>query len=195
MAHGISVVSVDADRIEDYAGRLRTAVSSETVEVLTWWEASPATADVIGMREASSNNPLLIIFVASAFGGINTMLMSVFERTRELGVLRALGMGPAQLVALVMLETGSLTVVACLVGVPIGLAGVAYLVHVGLDLSAVMEGFSMMGMNFNTRWMGEFHAHKLALTVVGLFVIAFGSAAWPAVRAARLRPIEAMRQE
>ena len=59
------------------------------------------------------------------------------------------------------------------IGVPIGLGVVAYLVAHGLDLTSVMEGFSMMGMNFNTRWTGTFHPIKLALTVVGLFAIVY----------------------
>jgi putative ABC transport system permease protein len=161
----------------------------------SWREINPQLAQMMDMADASSGIFLFIVFGIAALGVLNTMLMSVFERTRELGVIGALGLRPRQMVALVILETFALAAVATAAGVPLGLGLDAYLVFHGLDLTAVMDSYSVIGVNYDPVMMGEFHADKVLQTVFGLFFISLLAAIWPAIRAARLKPVEAMRQE
>jgi putative ABC transport system permease protein len=193
--HEVVAVASRRDAIPTMLDACVPTVERHGLLLRSWREVNPQMAQMIDMSDVFTAIFTLMILGAAALGVLNTMLMSVFERTRELGVFRALGMRPDQMVALVLVESAALAVVATAIGVPVGLALVGYLSVVGMDLSSMMSGFSMMGMNFNTVWMGELHPHKMALTVLGLFVITLGAAVWPAVRAARLRPVEAMRQE
>lgn len=193
--HEILLIAPTMEGIDAMMDACAATTEARGLQLRSWRDVNYQMAQMMDMSDAFNAMFLFFILGAAALGVLNTMLMSVFERTRELGVIRALGMGPRQMVMLVMWETFALTAVACVFGVPVGLAGVAYLVYHGLDLSGVMDGFSMMGMNFNTQWMGEFHLSKVLATVAGLFLISFGAAIWPALRAARLEPVDAMRQE
>jgi len=193
--HEIVLIAPSIESFDAMVDGCSAATDARGLQLRSWREVNYQMAQMMDMSDAFNAMFLMFILGAAALGVLNTMLMAVFERTRELGVIRALGMGPAQMVLLVLWETFALTLVACAIGLPVGLAGVAYLVYHGLDLTGVMAGFSMMGMNFNTYWMGEFHLGKVLATVAGLFFISFGAALWPALRAARLRPVDAMRQE
>ncbi len=193
--HEVVAVAPGRDAIPTMLDACGPTVERRGLLLRSWRDVNPQMGQMIDMSDVFTGLFAFMILGAAALGVLNTMLMSVFERTRELGVFRALGMRPDQMVALVLVESAALAVVATAIGAPVGLALVGYLSVVGMDLSSMMSGFSMMGMNFNTVWMGELHPHKMALTVLGLFVITLGAAVWPAVRAARLKPVDAMRQE
>ena len=172
-----------------------SALADRSLLVRCWDDINPTIAMMLGFQDMGTGVILLMFFSVAALGILNTMLMSVFERTKELGVIRALGLRPRQLVALVMWETMALVVVAVALGLPAGLGMDAYLVYHGLDLSSVMEGYSILGINYDPVWKGEFHLDRVIQTVFGLVVISCLASVWPAIRAARLRPVEAMRQE
>ncbi len=193
--HEIVAVTDERDAVAGLVAACAPAAEARGLQLRSWREVNPQMAAMMDMGGVFTAIFTLFIMAAAALSVLNTMLMSVFERTRELGVIRALGMGPLQMVQLVIYETVALTVVSCLIGLPVAAAVVAYLVIHGLDLSGVMGGFSMMGMRFNTLYMGELDVPKLLATVAGLFVIALAAALWPAARAARLRPVDAMQQE
>ena len=90
-AHGITVLTRDPGAVGDYAAALAAAAAGDGVAVQPWWEASPQTAQMMGMRDFTAWFLLGIVFAVAAFGIVNTMMMSVYERTAEMGVLRALG--------------------------------------------------------------------------------------------------------
>jgi len=193
--HEIALQAEDRASIAPMLSALEPTTGEHGLLLRSWREINPQLAQMMEMAGASSGIFLFIVFGIAALGVLNTMLMSVFERTRELGVIQALGLRPRQLVALVILETFALTAVAAAVGVPIGLGLDAWLVLYGLDLTAVLDEYSVIGVAYDPVMMGEFHADKVVQTVFGLFVISGLAAIWPAIRAARLRPVEAMRQE
>jgi ABC-type lipoprotein release transport system permease subunit len=195
-AHGITVLSDDSDRVKAFTARLREAVGGEGVEVQAWWEASPDMAKLMEMRDTSGSLLLTMIVLMAAFGVINTMLMSVFERTRELGVLRALGLRPGKLVLLVVLESFFLAGIACTVGLAVGglldLHGVVY----GVDFSSLMpDGMTYQGVKFDPVMKAEVRARPILSTVVAVLLVAVLASLWPAWRAARLRPVDALREE
>ena len=122
----------------------------------------------------------LVAFALGSIGLLNTMVMSVFERTREIGVLRALGWKPRRVVALIMGESLALGLLGAIVGTLLGVAGVRALagvpsasgfINTSLPLAALLSG-PIMG---------------IGLTMLG--------GIYPAIRAARLNPIEALRHE
>jgi ABC-type lipoprotein release transport system permease subunit len=193
--HEITMVAADAEGIDALVAAVTGPAEARGLLPRSWAEVNPQMAQMMEMSDASSVILMFFIYAVAVLGILNTMLMSVFERTKELGVIRALGLRPFGLFKLVLWETAALTAVSCAIGIPLGLAGDAYLVLHGLDLSAAMSETTMMGVKYNPVLMGEFHIEKVLQVVIGLFVISFLAALWPAIRAARLKPVQAMRQE
>ena len=186
----------DPGAIEAYAEELSQAIGSDTVQVQPWWEASPQTSQMMGMRDFSALLILGIVFGAAAFGVLNTMMMSVFERTRELGVLRALGIRPGRLVWLILIESFFLAGLSAVIGLMIGGVLDWYIVVHGLDFSSAGEdGFSFSGIVLDPIIYGVVRPISIAYIVVAVFVVSVLSSLWPALRAARLRPVEAIRSE
>ena len=150
---------------------------------------------LIGFQDVFLGIMLMLVFLVVALGILNIMLMSVFERTKELGVIRALGLRPIQMVLLIIFESIALASIASALGVGLGLLMDAYLVYVGIDLSSLMNDISFSGITFISHMYGYVRTEAVVSTVVGLFLITVLASLWPAVRAARLQPVEAMRQE
>ena len=153
------------------------------------------TGKMLDMQDAATWILLVIVFSVAALGIMNTMLMAVFERTAELGVLQALGMQPSQIVGLVMFETVLLGAVGVLVGGVLGGALDLYLVKVGIDLGEFASGMNFSGMQWEPVLRGAFRWEGVVATVVVVVIVAALASIWPALRAARLRPVQAMREE
>lgn len=161
--------------------------------VRPWWEVSPATAQMMATTDGSAWISMAIIFAVAGLGVLNTMLMSVFERTRELGVMAALGTRPRTLVALVLWESLLLGGLACGAGVSLGLALDLLLVRRGVNMTANGERISSMGVLFDPIVHGVIRPDRIVASVLMLLLVAVLAALWPAIRAARLRPVQAMR--
>jgi len=195
-AHGVQLLTTDAEAVEGYTARVRDAVATDTREVKAWWEASPQTAQLMGTRDASMVIVLGLVFIVAAFGIVNTMLMSVFERTRELGVLKAIGLRPARMILLIVLESLFLAAVAGVIGLVLGGLLDWYMVVHGLDYDTGNgEGMTFAGITLDPQLKGEVSVHGVLVPFVALFVVSFLASLWPAARAARLRPVESIRAE
>ncbi len=162
--------------------------------VRTWQEADPQAAQLISMQDASKVIMMGVVFSVAGLGVLNTMLMAVFERTRELGVMRALGLTPGQLLRLVLIESVLLTAVAGVFGLLLGGVLDYWVITEGLDFSTGDgKGLVYQGITLDPRIKGKFSAQGVVLTVGVMFSISVLAAVWPAIRAARLRPVDAMR--
>jgi len=194
-AHGVTVLTRDAEAVEAYAAALRAAVATDGVQVQPWWEASPSTAQMMNMRDFTAWFLLGIVFAVAAFGVINTMMMSVYERTTEMGVLRALGLSTGRLVWLVVVESFFLAAVAAAIGLAIGGLLDWYLVVHGLDFSGSMpDGFSWEGVTLDPVMRGTVNASGVIAPVLAVFGVSILASLWPAWRATRLQPVTAIRE-
>ena len=132
-----------------------------------------------------------VVFSLMAIGIINTQLMAVFERTQEFGLLRALGMKPRRVLAMVTLESAILIGIGVLCGIALALLSIASLSG-GIDLSAFAAGLEMFQgaevMYPKFEWDG-FIIFPLIIWMLGVLV-----ALWPARRASKCSPVEAMRR-
>jgi ABC-type antimicrobial peptide transport system permease subunit len=177
--------------------RVRGEVSAED-EVLAWTEISPEMEDMLRMMDVGPLIFLIIFYIAVMLGIVNTMLMATFERTRELGLMKALGMRPRRVVALVMTESAMLAAVGVLIGLLIGSGIFAYWSFHGMDLGVFMgerQSFDMSGVTFDpVLWprVTAFDVLASSLTVATMTTLA---GLWPAIRASRLHPTEALRYE
>lgn len=194
--HGVLILTEDPTSIAPYVERLRAEVATDTIEVQPWWETSPQAAQMMGMRDFSAGMVLTIVFGAAGLGILNTMMMSVFERTRELGVLKALGLRPTRMVGLILVESLMLAGLAVSIGLVLGGAIDTFLVFRGFDLSAsAKEGISFSGVVIDPVIKGVVRWQGVVETVLAVFLVSVASSLWPAVRAARLDPVESLRAE
>ena len=134
-----------------------------------------------------------IILFAVAFGIVNTMLMVVFERIRELGMLMAVGMNKLKIFKMIMLETVLLTLTGGIIGMFLGEALLLSIGSGGLDLSSVSKGMESMGYEaiIYPKISVEFYIN---LSIMIIFAGIFASI-YPVRKALRLKPAEAVRAE
>ena len=122
---------------------------------------------------------------------LNAMLMAVFERIRELGVLKALGVGPFEVLRLILIESGIQTALAVAVGTISSIPVMLYLQNTGLDLQS-LAGVSVAGIAMDPLWRAVIKVDGFATPVVILVIVVVLAVLYPAVKAAAIRPVEAM---
>lgn len=194
-AHRVTVHLEDAD-VDAALATARSAFADEPVDVRDWKGALPEVAALIQVDRASGDVMLGIIGLIVAMGVLNTVLMSTLERTREFGVLLAIGMPPRRLAALVLTEGLLLGLVGATFGTLFGGAVVLAFQQTGIDITAMAGGERMdMGDGISiASVVYPVWAWGRALGLVGLAItFTLLSAAWPAWRVSRLSPVEAMR--
>ena len=185
----------DSAHIETLQTDIKGLLDSESVGAKTWWETSPQTKEMMAFQDVSEVLFLGIIFFIAGFGVLNTMLMAVFERTREIGVMMALGLQRVKVIQVIVIESILLAALASLIGVVMGAAIDPYLSVQGVDLSGgTGEPLQMMGINFDPTMYVSMQLEAY-WTPIGLFIIAMVSALWPAYRASKLNPVDAIRSE
>lgn len=188
-AHEAAVLLHRDEDIDTVFAQLRAGLPA--LEIKKWQDISPETYLVVSSLDSYAVIYIVIILIALAFGIINTMLMAVLERTREIGVLMAVGMNKIRVFGMVMLETLLLT----LIGTPVGLFAawlfILWLGRAGINLSfaeQVMQDFGYGSVIYPFLPLGS------VFQIIRLVILtAIVSAIFPAWRALRLRPVEAIR--
>ncbi|MFW6215364.1 MAG: ABC transporter permease [Alkalispirochaetaceae bacterium] len=129
--------------------RRLASVAPET-ELLSWRELAADYLALAETKQSGSGVILFLVFVIAAVGVSNTMLMSVYERTRELGMMRALGMRDREIRIAFLLEAGGIGVAGALLGSTLGALLTAFIVHVGIDYGWILRemdvGYRLAGV-------------------------------------------------
>lgn len=187
----VAVALDDERRVSEVQSRLRASLP-DTLEVLSWQEREPRLASMIGTMSQMSWIFYATVFVAMAFGIANTMLMAVYERLREFGVMRSLGLSRRRLMALIVCESAVLTLVGTGVGIGLAFVLVGRLGDTGIDLSAfsdALEGYGIGSVVYPRAGLEDIRTPLWLALATGVL-----AALWPGVRAIRLRPAEALRR-
>jgi ABC-type lipoprotein release transport system permease subunit len=193
--HELAIALDDPRRLPELAAFAKSELPGvrpgESLEILTWREREPRLAAIIDLMTNTAWITYATLFAGMAFGIANALLMAVYERTREFGVLRSIGLPAVDLVWLVLIESLLLTLGGALLGVGIGALTVAAMGRSGVNLAVFAEGLSQLGAGSTihpTLERGDFEWPLLLA-----FLTALVAAVWPALQAARLRPAEALR--
>jgi ABC-type lipoprotein release transport system permease subunit len=174
------------------ARRLNTILNDRGLVAASWRELLPAISAYLGMFDFFLLIWYLVVFIAMGFGIANTVLMAVFERMWEFGLLRALGMRPRRIFFMVFGETLLLLIMGLVAGNLAGGAAVAWLNHTGLDLSVFARGAEMWGMTRIVR--PRIAMSDLLLANGTVLVLGMLTGVYPALKAARFTPVETMRR-
>jgi ABC-type antimicrobial peptide transport system permease subunit len=161
--------------------------------VRTWKELAPDAAMMNDFMIMYYFIFIGIIMLALAFGIINTMLMAILERTKELGMLMAIGMNRRRIFNMIMLETIFLTIVGAVAGIISGWAITAVLGKTGIHFAGWGEGFEAIG--FAARVYPVVTPGFFIFTTLMVIATAIISSIWPARKALKLNPVEALRTE
>jgi ABC-type lipoprotein release transport system permease subunit len=193
--HEVTLLASSADLAPRLAGELSVFKGAHGgVLVQSWDQIRPDIKSMLALNQASMALMVAIIFLVAALGVVNTMLMAVFERTRELGMLKAIGLSGWRVLWLVLVETTLLVLVASFFGVALGLGLDLYMMKYGINLGAMTRGISIGGMGISPVIHGAITAEGVLVPVVVLGVMCFFGALYPGVRAARMRPAQGMRE-
>ena len=189
---GVTIMAKEQADVEPLAAAIRQHLSQKTSEVLTWKQMEPLTVQMLEMMDQFMVITYAVFFIAMAFGILNTLLMAVNERYREIGIMLAIGTRRWQIVAIVAMESFFIAVVAMFVGNAISLTAVAYFEQAGINLASFSEGLELYGMGHT---IYPRIALESALNMsIWTFIIAIVFSLYPAIRASRFRPVEALRR-
>lgn len=169
-------------------------VGNDEVKAMTWKAVNPMLAQYIDQAASVVIILYFIIYLAVGILILNAMLMAVFERIREFGVLKAIGYGPFQVLSMMLVEGLVQAGVATVLGVLIALPGMIYLQTVGVNVG-VLGGMQMAGLTMPAVWHGYYTPQTIQTPILMLFVITFGAVLYPAVRAAMISPVAAMQHQ
>ncbi len=193
LENGISEVSIllpDQKHVERVASGLRAVLPSTDYEVQTWRELLPILTAYLRIFDGFISIWYLVVFIAMGFGIVNTTLMAVFERMREFGLLKALGMKPWWIIKEVLTESFLLLVLGMAIGNILSFLCAFALSGSGIDLSSLAAGAEFAGMSrviYPVISTKDVIVANLVVFVLGLLV-----SVYPAAKAARFTPVEAL---
>ena len=167
----------------------------EELEVMNWQQLMPIINRFL--ETAHVQTLIMMIFTYIAVGSVvlNAMLMSVFERIHEFGIMKAIGVKPRQLIVLIYIEMFIQTFLAVLLALGAGSVLSWYLQENGLDMSSLADGISFAGLAFDPVWHAALTSNALMMPSVFLFIIAAIAVIYPAIKVAVIQPVEAIHHQ
>jgi ABC-type lipoprotein release transport system permease subunit len=162
-------------------------------EVLSWRQLQPVLARIVDLSRSSLIIMLLVTYSAVGILTLNSMLMSIFERIREFGVMKALGFSPLGVFTLIVIESFTQVAMAAFLALTTAVPLSLFCETHPIDLSALAStSSSIAGIAFDPIWYSRVTAETIVLPIIFLFVVAGGAIMYPAAKAALIRPLEAI---
>lgn len=196
-AHEIVIRARRQDASEELARRLSATAPLARAEVMDWRTLAPEMVTLVRITDVAGTFVLLLVFIAAAAGVANTMVMATFERTREFGMLLALGTRPSRLTTLIVAESIALGLIGAALGTALALALVGATHHSGIDCAWLTGGgpseLSFAGLRWSLRFYPTLAAIDVLRAIGAVWLTSLVAAVWPAVRVGRLQPASALR--
>ena len=187
--HEVAILLTNNEALQPMVNHLRSAYPE--LEVKSWRELLPE----VGLVEQSMNLYMYIfmgvILFALLFGIINSMLMAVLERRKELGMLMAIGMNKRRVFSMIMYEAIMLSITGGITGIVIGGIITFIYSHHGIDLSSVAKGYEAIG--YESVVYPVYKIDMIIKVTIMVLITGFVASIYPARKALKLKPAEAIR--
>ena len=184
----VAVVGEDYRVVAPLLTSVRAAIGGQD-EVLPWMDIDRYLGTMMGVMDGFVLVWVIVIFLALSFGLVNTLVMAVFERVREIGLMLALGMRPASILGQIVVESLFLLALGLMIGNLFAYLSVIPLTD-GIDISAVAEGMEMFGAS--SVLYPELELRDMTTANVVVLVLGLLASLSPAWRASRYEPVEAI---
>ena len=189
-AHEIAIKFTSIAYSQDPALPFWETYSQHGNEALSWTELMSQLTVILEMTKTGKYIMAVILFFLVAFGIINTLFMSLYERMFEFGVLRAVGTRPFGMARVILFEAGALAIVSIGLGAILGFILTAVFAHVGIDYT----GIEMTGVTIQELIRPIMKVEQFIMYPVWLFIFTLIAGLYPARHAAKISPATAMRR-
>ncbi len=190
----VSVIIEDQRNVRATQKGLQKKVGNPEREILTWKETQADLAGIIALDRSGNYLMQILVGLLIAAGILNTIHMSVLERTREFGMMMAVGMAPSRLFRLILLESSFIGLMGLGFGILIIIPWYAYLHTTGIDFSGwVTENYSAGGVIFDPVMRIRLYKESILTILSSLFALTLVAGLYPAYRAGRIPPVESLK--
>lgn len=189
--HRISEIAITGNNyrnVDSWYPAIKQA-AGKSLQVLPWYEADKYLGSMLAVMDGFILVWIIVIFLTLSFGLVNTLIMAIFERTREIGLMQALGMRPGLILYQILMESFLLLVIGLLLGNLLAVGSIVPLKD-GIDITAVAQGMEMMGTSSVLYPALTLNDMLLANSIV--IVLGVLTSILPAWHAANLDPVEAL---
>ena len=187
--HEIVLTVSKINQVPTITKAIKAHLNDSTLDVAPWQEVAKSFYRAMQADKQGDAIGRIVIMLIVAIGVLNSVLMSVLERTREYGVLKAVGTKPTQIFRLVICEVAIIALASICVGALLGVLANYLLSIYGITLP---EEFTYGGIKFETMY-AEVNARSLIIPAITVLLSAIVVGLFPAIKAARIMPAKAMR--
>ena len=193
--HEIAVIVSDLSKVSKVTERIKVKLSNSSLAIAPWQEFAKSFYQAMQVDQQGMWIALFIIILVVAVGVLNAVLMSVLERTREYGMLKAVGTKPRQIFWLVLYEVNIIALASVVIGTILALGfPLSTLINYLLAINGIaFPEISYGGMKFQTALYVEVNARSIYIPAITIVVSAMAVSLFPALKAALVTPAKAMR--
>jgi ABC-type lipoprotein release transport system permease subunit len=184
----IAITGDDYRNVDRWYSKIEQA-AGDAVKTLPWYEADTYLGSMLAVMDGFVLVWIIVVFLALSFGLVNTLVMAVFERVREIGLMQALGMRPSSILYQILIESFLLLLIGLMLGNIIAVLTIIPL-QSGIDISVVAEGMEMMGTS--SMLYPALEIEDMVLANVIVIILGLLTSILPAWRAAGYDPIKAL---
>lgn len=188
--HEVVLLCFSLDGVERVKQELSSRLTGKDLVVKDWSELMPGLMEAIKMDLVSGFVFYMILIVVVAFSILNTFLMVIFERTREFGVMLALGTTPGRLTRILLMESMTMAFIGIAVGIALGIGVTLYFESHGILISGASEILEQFGLP--ERMFPDLSLLSSTIGPAVVLVITFFTALYPALKVRRMRVVEAL---
>jgi len=190
-AHELAIHLKDDSHLKPFMNKLEEQYPD--LNIMSWKDIQPELGMITEWLDVMLYFVMIIILLALGFGIVNTMLMVIMERVKELGMLMAIGMNRIRVFTMIMLETIFLSLTGGVIGMVIAAFLVNYFGETGINLEAFTQGFEAIG--FSPMLYPEIGTGFYFSITILIILTAIVASVYPAVKALKMNPAEALRIE
>lgn len=187
--HELIIIISNINQVHKVTDEINASLNDSTLVISPWQEVAKSFYNAMQADKQGDAIGRFVIILIVAMGVLNTVLMSVLERTREYGLMRAIGTKPIQIFWLVLCEVVIIAIISIIIGAIIG-TSINYLLSIyGISFT---EEFTYGGMKFDKLY-AEVNIRSLIIPTFTVMFSALLVCLYPAIKAARILPAKAMR--